>query len=827
MIRIDLHAGWTVSATAGPIPAGFPARIAASVPGCIHTDLLAAGLIEEPYLDDNESRMQWIGRSDFRYESQFAADLAGFERVELVCEGLDTVASIALNGVEIGHTRNQHRSYRFDVGDLLRASENELSVSFDSALNYAEAAETRLGHKPYVGNSHPYNTIRKMASNFGWDWGPVLVTAGIWKPIYLLGWSGARIRTITPLATVNPNGSGRVSVSVSTERTHDRPLTLRARLTGRDGQTVVEHSSSDSSDTVDIVVPSPALWWPRGYGDQPLYHLSVELVDGDEVMDTVERDVGFRTVEVRDEPDEFGTAFTFYINHQRVLIKGANWIPDDCFVSRVTEADYANGVKDATDAGINLLRIWGGGIYERDALYDLCNRAGVMVWQDFLFACAAYSEAPELWDEVEAEARENIARLASHPALVFYNGSNENVEGYYEWGWKEEMADGEAWGNGYYETLLPSLLADLDPTRPYRPSSPFSPRDQANPRDPDNGTVHSWEVWNRQDYSHYRDTIPRFVSEFGFQGPPNYATITSSIHDRPLASDSPGMLAHQKAQDGNGKLSRGYAPHLPVPSSFDDWQFTTQLNQARAISYGIEHFRSHFPRTSGTIIWQLNDCWPVTSWAAVDGDRRRKPLWYALRAVNAERLLTIQPRDGHLAVIASNDSASPWDEVLQVRRIALDGAELERQTLHLVVEPRHNTTVIVDALLAEPLNPAAEVLVIDSAHARRALWYFVEDLELDLPPIAVRSSLTRTDTGYQISFCADGFVKDLVLSPDRLDPSAFVDDMLVTLLPGEEYLVAVTTANDLDEWKLVSHPVLQSVNQLLQHARTVANAALS
>lgn len=824
MIRIDLHSGWTVSATDGPIPGGIPDSIPASVPGCIHTDLLAAGLIQDPYLDENESQLQWIGRSDFRYDTHFEADLSDYERVELVCEGLDTVAAIAVNGVEVGRTRNQHRSYRFDVRDLLQSNGNELSVSFDSAVRYAETAEARLGHKPYVGNLHPYNAIRKMASNFGWDWGPDLVTAGIWKPVYLLGWSGARLSSVTPIAKVNPDGSGVVSLSISTDRTHDRPLSLRARVSGPGVQESSELTSSGSLDTLEVVVPSPELWWPRGYGEQPLYEVTVELVDGDVILDTFAREIGFRTVEVRDEPDEFGTAFTFYINNQRVFIKGANWIPNDCFVSRVTEADYADGVKDATDAGMNLLRIWGGGIYESDALYDLCNRTGVMVWQDFLFACAAYSEDAELWDEVEAEVRENVARLASHPSLVFYNGSNENVEGYYEWGWKEKMASGEAWGSGYYDHLLPSLLAEVDPTRPYRPSSPFSPRDAANPRDPDNGSVHNWEVWNRQDYSHYRDSVPRFVAEFGFQGPPNFSTITTSIHDQPVSSESSGMLAHQKAEDGNGKLSRGYAPHLPEPTSFDDWHFTSQLNQARAITYGIEHFRSHFPRTTGSIIWQLNDCWPVTSWAAVDGARRRKPLWYALRAVNAERLLTFQPRDGALALIASNDSDSVWQETLRVRRIGLDGTEHDHQIIHLWVGPRDNTTVILGEPLCRPNSPTDEVLVVESEDARRAFWYFVEDLELALPSIPPRSSVRRTEDGYQITLHSDGFVKDLVISPDRLDPSASVDDMLLTLLPGEEYVVEVTSERVLDEEKLVSYPVVQSVNHLLQHSHDKVNA---
>ena len=829
MIRIDLQDGWKLAPLSGSIPAGLPERIPASVPGCVHTDLLAAGLIPDPFLDANEAQLQWIGRSEFAYDTQFTVPNDGpalggdLERIDLVCEGLDTFAGLELNGTAFGSTRNQHRSYRFALRELLRTGQNDLRITFSSALDEAERAELRLGHRPNMGNAHPYNAIRKMAANFGWDWGPTLITAGIWRPIYLHGWSTARLTSVVPLATV-AHGDGIVSITITTERASDRPLTIRARLRGHGSETRIsaqstQTQSTQTSATLELRIANPKLWWPRGYGDQPLYDLLVELVDGDTVLDSFERSIGFRTVEVRAEPDEFGTGFTFYINGQRILIKGANWIPDDCFPSRVTPDDYAASVRDATEAGFNLLRVWGGGIFESDELYALCDREGVMVWQDFLFACAAYSEAPELWDEVEAEVRENVARLAPHPSLVYYNGGNENVEGYYNWGWKEQLAPGQGWGNGYFERLLPAVLTEVDPTRPYAPSSPFSPHDPTQPQDPDHGTVHSWEVWNRQDYSAYRNGIPRFVAEFGFQGPPNFSTLKRSIHDDPLTSDSVGMIAHQKAEGGNSKLQRGYAPHLPEPTSFDDWHFTTQLNQARAITFGVEHFRSHFPRTTGTIVWQLNDCWPVTSWAAVDGDRRRKPLWYALRALNAARLLTFQPRDGDLALIASNDSGQPWREQVAVRRIGLDGIERASQFVELDVPPRSNATTLLDAGVALTSDATHEVLTADSDHTRRAYWYFVEDLHLALEPPAMASRVQRTATGYAIELTADSYLKDIVVNPDRLDADATVDTMLLTLLPGETTVISVTTAQDLDEHALVTHPVLQSVNHLLENSR--------
>ncbi|WP_064110784.1 glycosyl hydrolase 2 galactose-binding domain-containing protein [Leifsonia xyli] len=818
MTRIEFDRPWRARAVAGPVPDGLTDYFPATVPGSVHTDLLASGLIADPYLDSNESELQWIGRSDFAYENTFDAPAGTFERVDLVCDGLDTIAAIDLNGRRIGETRNQHRSYRFDVGELLRDGDNDLRITFASALDWAERAESRIGAKPYVGNAHPYNAIRKMAANFGWDWGPDLVTAGIWRPIYLDAWSRARLASVVPVTSVTPGGQGVVSIAVAIQRTSDAPVTVRARLRGHGAEVATIFSARHDESSLKLRVDSPELWWPRGYGEQAVYDLDVELVHDGVVLDAYRRSVGFRSIEARDEPDQFGTGFSFYVNGERILVKGANWIPDDCFLPRVTEKDYAAGVRDAVEAGFNLLRIWGGGIFESDTFYEECTRAGVMVWQDFLFACAAYSEAPELWDEVEAEARENVARLAPHASLVFYNGSNENIEGFYEWGWKELLAPGEDWGNGYYSRLLPEVLASIDPSRPYRPSSPFSPTDPAHPQDPDQGTVHSWEVWNRQDYTTYRDHVPRFVSEFGFQAPPAMSTIREAIHDEPLASDSPGMLHHQKAEDGNGKLERGFVRHLPAPTSFDDWHFTTQLNQAHAITYGVEHFRSHFPRNTGTIIWQLNDCWPVTSWSAVDSSRRRKPLWYALRALNAPRLLTIQPRGDKLALVVGNDSPAPWTEIISVRRVGFDGEEYAVQYVSVHVPPRSASTHVLAADIAVPARPDREVLVAESGHARLAFWYFAEDRSLELSAPRFTSTVTRTAEGYEIEIAAGTLLKDVSLFPDRLDPAATVSDMLVTLLPGDRVTLSVTTERDLDPDALVSWPVLNSVNHLLMDA---------
>ncbi|MEV4835643.1 glycoside hydrolase family 2 protein [Nonomuraea sp. NPDC049486] len=787
-----LHDGWVLSAASGDVPATVPATVSATVPGCVHTDLLAAGLIDDPYLDDNENRLAWIGRTAWTYTTVFSWSGDEHERTDLVCEGLDTVAEIALNGVRVAATANQHRSYRFPVRHLLREGENTLTVTFGSALEYAEERRAALGSRPGAYEA-PYAFIRKMACNFGWDWGPALVTAGIWRPIGLESWTGARPAAVRPLATVAADGSGRVDVHVSVERATEAPLTLVAEVAGVSAE--VRLAAGQRTAVVPLTVPSPRLWWPRGYGEQHRYELAVRLGES-----SWTGKIGFRTVELERE------AFRLVVNGTPVFARGVNWIPDDCFPSRITRDRLAARFGQAVGAGVNLLRVWGGGLYESEDFYDLADELGLLVWQDFPFACAAYPEEEPFRSEVAAEAREHVTRLAPHPSLVLWCGNNENLEGHADWGWQDELA-GRSWGGGLYHDLLPSIVAELDPTRPYIPGSPFSADPAAPPQDPSTGTIHIWDVWNREDYRHYATYTPRFVAEFGFQGPPAYATLRRAVSGE-LAADAPLVLHHQKADDGNGKLLRGLGDHLPAPDSFDDWHYLTQLNQARAITFGVERFRALAPYCMGTIVWQLNDCWPVTSWAAVDGDGRRKPLWYALRRLYADRLLTVQ--GSSVAVV--NDSGSAWRGSLLVTRLDLDGKPLAKEVLEVSAEPRSVVRMPLPPSVATPDDPSRELLSVRLGD-ERTLSFFAEDPAVAFPPAAYDTSVDRVTGGYRVTVTARTILRDLALFPDRLDPAASVDTMLVTLLPGETATFHITSDAALDPSALTTHPVLRCVNE--------------
>lgn len=769
--------GWTLRHGQDQLPA--------QVPGCVHTDLLAAGVIPDPFLELNETEVAWVGRRSWTYATDVSHD-SRHERTDLVFEGLDTAARITFDGREVGATRNMHRTYRFDVTGLA----GRLEVDFASAYTEAEAVRAITGDRPNV-YPEPFQYIRKMASSFGWDWGPTLVTAGIWRPVRLEHWSTARLASVRPLVTVD-EATGNVEVRLQVERTAggaNASLLARATVAGETAEVRFEGDEA----VLRLAVDAPQLWWPRGYGDQPLYDLDVTLSDEDGQLDTWHRRIGFRTIELDRTADARGSGFTLVVNGERVFARGVNWIPDDVFPSRVTPERYRTRLGQAADANVDLVRIWGGGIYEDEAFYDVCDELGLMVWQDFLFACAAYPEEQPLRGEIEAEGRDNVVRLMPHPSLVLWNGNNENLWGFRDWDWEPGLA-GDSWGEGYYLGLLPRLVAELDPTRHYAAGSPWSGSWDHHPNDPDHGTYHSWEVWNRQDYAEYRANVPRFVAEFGWQAPPAMATLRRTLPNEVLAPDSPGMLHHQKAEDGNGKLNRGVARHFTLPEGdFDRWHYLTQVVQARAVAAGIEHWRSHWPTCAGTVVWQLNDCWPVSSWAAIDGDGRLKPLHHELRRVYADRLLTLQPGDEGLVLAAINQAPTEWRTTVVLRRLEADGATVSQGTHEVTVAARSVVRLPVPAELVPDERSAKEFLVAD-ADGLRATHFPVPDKEFAYaqPSYAVEvETVTGSEGKVDIVVDAHTLVRDLLLQVDRLSPSAAADRGLTTLLPGEQVRIRV------------------------------------
>ncbi|MET3451209.1 glycoside hydrolase family 2 protein [Curtobacterium sp. 1544] len=852
MERTTLDGTWTVEAVTGPEESErHRDPVEAVVPGCVHTDLLRAGRIPDPFDGDDEAATQWIGDTVWRYRRTFEWSAPDETRHDLVADGLDTLATIEVNGIVVATTANQHRSYRFPVGHLLRPGTNEVVVTFDAPVPAAERLSALHGGElPHV-NHHPYNALRKNASNFGWDWGIDVATSGIWRSIGIESWSGVRIAAVRPLVDVDGT-TGVLTAHVDVEHAGSTGAFAQAigsapvTSAGGDGTvgleariTVAPHRASaasagsgtvppgraasrpvvDGSATVRLEVPDVAVWWPRGEGDQPLYDVRVAV--GDDVWNGR---VGFRTVTLDTAADAGGAPFLLRVNDRPVIVRGANWIPDHAFLTEMTPERYAARIDDAVEANVNLLRIWGGGIYESDDLYDRCDELGILVWQDFLFACAAYAEEPWLADEVEPEVREAVTRLSPHPSLVVWNGNNENLVAYAEWGWRPSLV-GRTWGNGYYRSLLPSIVAELDPSRPYTPGSPFSFDEYLTPNDERNGSVHIWDVWNRLDYRAYADWQPRFVAEFGFQGPPAWSTLTAVVHDEPLDPDGHEMLVHQKADHGNRKLADGMRGHLPTPAPgsawrIEDWHFAAQLNQAHAIRFGMEWFRSRTPDNTGMIVWQLNDDWPVVSWALVDHAGIRKPVWYAVRHAYQPVLLTVQPGSsgaassaGALDVVLVNASGAPVSDEVTVSRVAFDGTVLESSSFPLAAGPADAARVSLPEALAVPGDAASEVLVVTGA-GTRTVFDPAEVVDQVFAPSPLVASVESTADGARVTVTATSYARDVSLFPDRVDARARVDEGLVSLLAGESVVFTVTGAPGIDTAALAGPLVLRHAGQL-------------
>lgn len=823
MIKLSLPAQWTVQAVGdlAEVPEAIRGKvIPARVPGTIHGALLAAGLIPDPYWGDNEKAVQWIGRTDWQFQCVFDADAAvlAHEHIELACDGLDTVATVTLNGKVVGESANQHVRQRFDVRGVLKPAGNELVITFASAVKYAKAQEERLGTMPYFnGPAGPFGFIRKMPCNFGWDWGAALVTCGPWKDIRVEGWSAVRIAAVRPHVVALNNAQAIVDVHVDLQGSAPAEVTL----TAPDGTT----HRGRGTGVVRVNVTDPAIWWPRGHGEQPLY--AIRVTTGD---DAWTGRIGLRTVGLDLSEDAHGQAFTVQINGKPIFCRGANWIPDDCLLERATDpVRLRERLTQGIDAGMNMLRVWGGGLYETDAFYDICDELGVLVYQDFLFACNMAPEEEPFWSLVEAEARDNVKRLAHHASLAIWNGGNECLQGIVDWGWGEKV-QGRTWGLGYFLDLLPRVVAELDPSRPYWPNCPYSgawDNGKPHPNMPERGTSHYWRSWFSDNYDAYRLAVPRFASEFGFQAPPTWATLTQAIPADQLFYDAPLMAHHQKSPQGDKNNRRHLLDWFVEPAAYQDHHYLLQINQARALTLGVEWFRSRMPVCMGTLYWQLNDCWPVVSWAAVDrgmdGQSRPKPLWYATRRFYADQLLTIQPVHATdekqpqqripLAVYAVNDSDAAWSTSMEMVRMRFDGSVIARATASFEAPPRSCVSVPIPQKVEQAGDAAGELLVAHAADGRRALWYYLPDKQLRYPSPSFDRKLERTPEGYALTITAHTLLRDLCVFVDRLDASARISDQMVDLLPGDSVTFTIITSVPMTVEALTVPPVMQVANR--------------
>lgn len=684
------------------------------VPGCVQMDLMALGELGDPFYRLNEidfhklEEEEWIYRKEFEWND--ALPVSG--RVYLVFEGIDTLADVYMNGYYLGRAENMFIPYRFDVGEILRSGLNEVEVHFDSPIRTIRAMErnspvTLRGANNEIGR--PY--VRKAQYSYGWDWGPRIAQVGLWRPVYLEVVETAKIRyPFFETRRINKDGAF-VATGAEIEMVagDDGKTVLHDEMEAfveifYQGKVVVSEKASIDRFRGKLqlswegLIENAALWYPNGMGQQPLYEVKLRLVHNGKTVDEHSFRTGIRTVRLIRERDEVGESFIFEINGEKVFAKGANWIPADSLLPRLTEDDYYYYIKAAKDANMNMLRIWGGGIYEHPAFYEACDRMGIMVWQDFMYACAQYPDQFDWFQRLaETEAEHVVKSLRIHPSIVLWCGNNENNWGFHSW-----------WGNGVpkylgnyiYQEILPRVCAENDPSRPYWVSSPYGGED---PNSMAEGDRHCWTVWSGwADYNEYLNDTGRFISEFGFQAMPCLKTIYSFTQPEDRHPLSPVMLSHNKMVDGTERLVRFMIAKAGFPKDFSSFVYLTQFIQAEAIKTGVEHWRTRKFNTAGTLYWQLNDCWPVASWSCIDYHRRKKGLYYYTKNFFHNILIVPKYKEGRIFIHAVNDTLDELDARVRVTAYALDGTKKGEIYMKAILLP--NSASVIGSIQPEELG---------------------------------------------------------------------------------------------------------------------------
>jgi beta-mannosidase len=662
---LDLGGEWTLK------QAGKQESMKVTVPGAIHTDLLAAGKIPDPYYQDNEDRVQWIGEVDWVYTRTFdlPKEFLCHEQVLLRCEGLDTLAVIKINSREIASTDNMFRTYEFDVRNMLKPGVNTIEVRLNSTIPYIQQHQEK---HPIPIRRPPHgvdgaNWVRKEQCNYGWDWGPGLLTCGIWRPIKLVAGNVAQFKDVYVAQKHLKDGS--VTLDITAELTTKQKSTAAnvAVVVTLGKKTVVKGEAAIKAGKAQLPlnIPRPELWWPNDMGKQPLYTVIVILLDKDGcLLDTKAKRIGLRTLRLQRKKDQWGESFLFVVNGVPFFAKGACWIPADTFAAHLTYADYADLIKSSADAHMNMLRIWGGGIYEDDAFYDLCDEMGICVWQDFMFACATYPTFDDGYmANITAEFDDNIRRLRHHPSIALWCGNNEMEQGWVGDTWNERQMSWTDYSK-LFDKLLPEMVKKLNPETDYWPCSAHSPiGDRKDHSNPNWGDAHLWDVWHgKKPFEWYRTAMHRFCSEFGFQSFPEPKTVYGYTAPQDRNITSYVMEHHQRSGIGNTTIMTYMLDWFRLPDNFESVLFLSQILQGMAMKYGVEHWRRNMPRTMGTLYWQLNDCWPVASWASIDYHHRWKALHYMAKQFYAPVLVSgVENNEkGTVEVYINNDLMQPF-----------------------------------------------------------------------------------------------------------------------------------------------------------------------
>ncbi len=799
--------------------AGQEEWLPATVPGCVHTDLLNNGKIEDPFFRLNEHDVQWIDKKDWEYKTNLQIDQSAIthDRITLDFKGLDTYADVFVNGVQVLSADNMFREWLVDVKPQLKTGSNELRILFRSPIREGikkydandyeiPVSDNDLAKTGQVdGNKKVSVYTRKAGYHFGWDWGPRLVSSGLWRPVYLTAWDDARIANLQLKQNQLNENEASLTAVFEIEANAETDATISIENEGIElAKTTIKLSEGISTYPVGFKIENPKLWWTNGLGKTNLYNIKGKLTVGNRVTEKPER-IGLRTLELVRDKNEKGTSFCFRLNGVPVFMKGANYIPNDIFPSRVSEEMYKKVVNTAKISNFNMLRVWGGGIYENDLFYDLCDENGILIWQDFMFACAMFPGDEAFLENVKQEATDNIKRLRNHPCIAMWCGNNEILAAWYQWGWKEkeeaknkENAD-KIWKSytDIFHRILPGAVAACDPGRSYWSSSPSS--GTGIPSDLVNGDEHYWGVWwGKEPFKNYATHIGRFMSEYGFQSFPELKTVKQYALPEDFDIFSEVMKSHQRSSIGNGTIEYYMLQDYKKPKDFESFLYVNQVLQAEGIKFALEGHRRAAPYCMGSLYWQINDCWPVASWSSTDYYQRWKALQYFAKKGFEPVLVSPYYQGDSLKIDVINDKLSGINARLKIKVLDFEGNEIREEAKEISIPANSSDTYYAEktADFIKSVQAARQFLFVgllenDTVISSNIL-YFKPIKDIKLPKPEVKFEITPADGGYVITLNSAKLAKNLFLTIG--DEEGFFSDNYFDLLPGQTIKVKLETS---------------------------------
>ena len=794
----------------------------ATVPGCVHTDLLDNGVIEDPFYRLNEHKLQWIDKNNWMYRCRFRLDssLLARDRASLEFLGLDTYADVYLNDELILLADNFHRSWEVDIKPYLKAEDNELSILFHSPIQlglekleahgYGLPASNDQSENGGVGNKQVSVFVRKPGYHFGWDWGPRLVTSGIWRPILVKAWNEARLTDVYFQQKTLDTVQAQLDTRVAIESEQAGPATLSVFWNDSLlAQQELDLQPGNQEASLPITIKHPRLWWTQELGEPYRYHLTVVLEKDGRSLGRQEKKIGLRNIRIVQDPDADGQGRSFFVelNGKPVFAKGANYIPNDVFLNRVTPEWYRNILQSAADANMNMLRVWGGGFYEDDLFYELCDELGIMVWQDFMFACSMYPGDSTFVESVRQEAIYNIKRLRNHPCIALWCGNNEidvawsQYEEKLGWGWKQLYSKEQRaaiWADYelVFHQLLPELVEAYQPGAFYWPSSPYAENGAHASYSSTSGDIHYWGVWHGEHpFQDFRKYIGRFMSEYGFQSFPEFRSVQQYTLPEDYDIESEVMESHQRSGIGNLRIRSYMKGHYKAPRQFDQFLYVGQLLQAESIKMAIEAHRTAKPYCMGTLYWQLNDCWPVASWAGIDYYLRWKALHYFVRdAFKRESVVFLDDKDS-LKVYTCSDRITPASTQLRMELLDFEGELLWYQNFDARLSP--DSALVAASFPLDYFDNIGDKskmvlrarLYEDKQLLHENLFYFEAPKNLELPQNPeITTTIGLTAKGdYVLTLNSKALAKNVFLEFDAVD--GHFSDNYFDLLPGEAKVV--------------------------------------